>query len=321
VPATATDAWITTLHHLHLDGAPVPSRRGANVELLAYQTGMTQPLSRIASHPLKPLNVTTAVARFVWMIAGSDRLQDISFYEPRAARYSDDGLSVPGSSYGHRLLGSGGRTDQVTAAIRRLQLNPTTHRAAAGVWLADDAERISADIPCAFGLFFHIRSNELVATCSMRANNAFRLLPINLFEFSMLAEIVAVEVGAPLGTFVQWAASMHLFDTDRTLAKTLLAAHVATSVSMPPMPVDAFAQARRMAQWESSIRHCGTADTVLSTRSSARDDIHHYWASLLDVLVVHALRKKGYIEEAEEVGASVPSYLQVEAARGEHNVS
>ena len=50
-------------------------------ELLAFQFALTNARERIVWNAKSPLNVVAAVARFVWMMAGSDRLADIAFYE------------------------------------------------------------------------------------------------------------------------------------------------------------------------------------------------------------------------------------------------
>jgi hypothetical protein len=36
-----------------------------------------------------------AVGRFVWTMAGSDRLADVEYYDANARRFSDDGVTVP----------------------------------------------------------------------------------------------------------------------------------------------------------------------------------------------------------------------------------
>jgi hypothetical protein len=79
---------------------------------------------RVVAHPARPLNIVVAVARFVWMRAGSDRLADISFYEPKVRDYTDDGVSVPGSDYAARLRASPHGLDQVSGAIGRLKPDP-----------------------------------------------------------------------------------------------------------------------------------------------------------------------------------------------------
>src|SRR4051812_18136911 len=99
--STAQGAWIATLTDLAALSEEVgadPSR-----ELLGYDITVENARARVINHPARPLPIVSAVARFVWMMAGNQRLADIEFYEPQVKRYSDDGLVVPGSDYGARL--------------------------------------------------------------------------------------------------------------------------------------------------------------------------------------------------------------------------
>ena len=138
-------------------------------EILNFTCVLTQPRSRLPHNPARKLNLPAAIARFVWMMAGSDRLADIAFYEPKVSFFSDDGIAVPGSSYGQRILRSRPGLNQLESAIARLKQDPSSRRAAISIYHPEDAVRESRDIPCAFGLFFHVREGVLIATTLMRS--------------------------------------------------------------------------------------------------------------------------------------------------------
>jgi thymidylate synthase len=74
-----------------------------------------------------------AVARFVWMVSGDDRLADIRFYEEAVTYFSDNQISVPGSNYGTRLFQPRPGLNQIEGVIARLKEDPETRRAAAVV--------------------------------------------------------------------------------------------------------------------------------------------------------------------------------------------
>jgi len=310
LPESIDDALYSTLSDIIRMGERVESRDSSTREIIAYQTGMSQPRARIVGHPMRGLNVTTAVARFVWMMAGNDRLEDIAFYEPRVRRFSDDGLSVPGSNYGNRILRGRPGLDQVKGVVNRLKGDSDSRRAAVVIWTAEDAVRDSSDIPCAFGLFFHIRSGGLVATCIMRSNNALRLLPFNAFEFSLLSEIVAAEVKVPLTAYIHWAASMHVYEADRGLAERVVAAGPGTAMVMPPVPVTApLGQVAELAKAEARMRYAGRPAELAAIRDSAAQTLDSYWLAFLDVLLVHRLKSLGYAAEADAHASDVPAYF------------
>ncbi|WP_309387048.1 thymidylate synthase [Cerasicoccus frondis] len=188
-------------------------------EIIGYKLTITNPLARLTTNPHLKFRLPLAVARFTWLISGNDRLQDIAFYTKAVGKFSDDGLIVPGSSYGKRMRNARPGLDQLVSCIEELRRNPASRRAAVSIYYPEDSARNSRDIPCAFGIFFHIREEQLITSIIMRSNNAFMLMPYNIFEFSMLAEIVANNVGVKCGKLVYFAGSMHLYERDFKNAK------------------------------------------------------------------------------------------------------
>lgn len=319
LPDNAAVAHVVTVRDLRKHGqrlAEGDDQRGASSELLAYTTGMANPLARISISEGWPLNTLGAVARFVWLLAGSDRLEDIAYYEPRVRSYTDDGLTVPGSSYGKRLFNSAPGTDQIAGVVKELKNNPASRRAAAVVWLPEDAVRKSNDIPCTFGLFFHVREGGLVMTTVMRSNNAVTLLPYNFFEFSMLGEIVAAELDVPFVRYVHWAASMHIFDQMSAAGDKLSDIKTPEALEMPTMPRgDALRQGFLLAEFEAKLRHAGSIDEAQELAVSARAKLGPYWSALFDVLLSYGLAKRGDRTGALTVVESLPSYFRAGASK------
>src|SRR6185312_3345293 len=243
-----------------------------------------------------------AVARFVWMMAASDRLADIAFYEEKVKYFSDNGIAVPGSNYGQRMLSPRPGLNQLESVIRRLRGDPSSRRAAISIFQAEDAVRESKDIPCTFGLFFHIRGGVLRATTLMRSNNAFVLLPYNLFEFSLLAEIVAAELGVPLGPLTHQAVSMHIYASDYNNAQEVAEAWDATKQSttpkIPEMPnrPGPLGQVTELVILEAHLRHGSAGVNARNIeewieRGAAK--LHPYWAQLYYLLLLHVAQKNG----------------------------
>lgn len=309
----------TALYHTIVDvlgGQRVSTPKDTSFELLNYTTGMSNPRGRIITHPERPLNVVSALARFTWLFGGNNRLEDIAFYEPKVRAYSDNGLTVPGSSYGHRLFDSRPGLNQIAGVIARLRTNPLSRQAASVVWLPEDAVRESVDIPCTFGMFFHVREDaddlrRLTMTTVMRSNNAFRIMPYNLFEFSMLQEIVAASLNLPLGDYMHWAASMHVYVNDQEMPHTEQIARVGPSVSiiMPPMTGDnAFNQAAQLARYEAQLRHTYTHTQFDEVVSKANSYLDWYWYGLFSVLALWNTAKRGW--NITHIVQEVPDYLK-----------
>jgi thymidylate synthase len=259
-------------------------RRGFREELNAVIT-LSSPRERI----VETLQIYPAVARVIWMMAANNRLADIAFHVPQVSSFTDDQLTVPGSSYGMRLRQPQPGLDQLQGAIGRLKAEADGRRAAVTIFQPLDAVRESADIPCAFGMFFHNRRDRLESTVIMRSNNAFTLLPFNLFEFSFLAEVMAVEAGLDLGPMTYFAGSMHLFEDDAVRTETLLSTPPLRPPSMKPMPRDKrpLEALNRLARFEVDLRHASEALTVSYVRDlfgAASADLGPYWSQFAAIL-------------------------------------
>jgi hypothetical protein len=298
--AGANDAFhgtlqaLQTAQHLSGDGPEAAKLRRGSRELLNYNFVLREPRQRIA----QGLRIYPGVARFVWMMSANNRLADIAFHEPKVSDFTDDGLTVPGSSYGMRLRQPLPGIDQIQGAIERLRSEADSRRAAVTIFQPVDALRHSNDIPCAFGMFFHNRGGQLHTTVLMRSNNAFRLLPFNMFEFSLLAEVVAVEAGLAFGPVTYFAGSMHLYDADFDQASAFLEGAAIDQPAMEAMPRDAspLSELTRLGRFEADLRHGSgslNARTVESWVERATKELTPYWAQLGLILVAGLAAKAG----------------------------
>jgi hypothetical protein len=201
--------------------------------------------------------------------------------------------------------------NQLTGVVARLREDPHSRRAATVIWSPEDAVRQSNDIPCAFGTFYHICRESLVATTIMRSNNAFLLLSFNIFEFSLLAEMIASELGVPFCTYLHWSASMHVLNCESDKARALVYSGPSTSREMPVMPseVSPLAQARLLAMHETQLRQPFGRDEVLGVRDSAAVNLHPYWLAFFDVLAVYRLKSCGADIDAIDLCSELPGYF------------
>ena len=281
---TANEAFYAVVQDLFdaplIKGSGPKPLQDSMKEHLNFQFSWMSPVDRLTDK----LTLDVAVARFVWMMAANNRLADIAFYEPRVSAFTDDELTVPGSDYGMRLRQPQPGVDQVKETIKSLKKNPNTRRAAMSIYQPiDTTRRKSNDVSCAFGLLFHNRSDRLHTTVLMRSNNALTLLPFNLFEFSMLAEVMAVETGLELGEITYFAGSMHLYERDIDRAKETLNSKLFTPQAMPEMPRDEspLDQLKKLGKLDADLRH---ASATIDHRSieewidTIKEKVTPYWA-------------------------------------------
>lgn len=316
----AEGAYATTLDDVLVQGEKMVGGKSHSVgserpyrEVLNYSVRVRNPIERLIYNPVHRLNLPLAIARFVWLMAGSDRLQDIAFYEDRVRYFSDDGITVPGSSFGQRILRSRPGLNQLACVIDLLRKDSSTRRAAISIYQPEDSGRDSRDIPCAFGLFYHVRRGQLEATTVMRSNNAFALLPYNMFEFSILAELIARETEFPLGGMTHSAVSMHVYDSDYETAQAVCNAYragiPAARNPVPKMPDSAspLEQVRELVILEALLRHgCAgiNANNIARWISDGRDKLVEYWRQFYYILLWHVVNRRqnpGCLTTVEDV--------------------
>jgi thymidylate synthase len=289
--------------------------QGDTSELLGYSFRLQNARDRIVAAPSNTLDLKVAVARFVWMISGNDRLADIAFYEPKVAAFTDDGITVPGSSYGSRMRHAFPGVDQLKGVIQRLKDEPHTRRATISVYQPTDATRESKDIPCTFGLMFHARDGRLHTTTIMRSNNAWGLLPFNLFEFSLLGEVVAAEAGLEVGGFYHFAGSMHIYGRDREKAQRCVEEAEGRSAIMQPMPIEPkpLLEIEKLVRFEASLRHGSTGvrgDTVAEWIDNVRAELHPYWQQLAFILIAAVADRNADRAAIDKVAAVINPELR-----------
>ncbi|GEM_PF-2569715 len=254
---------------------------------------LSEPRNRIFKSALEIFNPGHAVARFLYLLSGSDLLEPIEFYAKSVRSFSDDGKTIPGSSYGARIFSTSLEKNQFEIAAQTIMNRQDTKRALITIYNADDLGRSqhSKDIPCAANIVFMPRNNVLHMTVSMRANDAIKLLPYNIFEFSLLQECMAVRTGMDLGTYWHTAVSMHIRGEHITLAPKLIQE---TTTSCGMQKIKEFSETTRLQilQEELYIKNMYPYSThnTFTYIYSLWEKYPAVWADILSTLVCEAFR-------------------------------
>jgi hypothetical protein len=132
----------------------------------------------------------------------------------------------------------------------------------------------------------------------MRSNNAFILLPYNIFEFSMLSEAVAAEVGLELGAMSYYAMSMHVYANDYSVAQKVIDADFPSpNKPIPVMPHDPspLRQIQELVKLEVDARHAaaGFSGTNFEAKwlHCADEKLHPYWRQFYYLLLLAMCKK------------------------------
>lgn len=243
--------------------------------------------------------IPLAVSRFIWMMGANNRIKDIEFYWGKGVgRFSDDEIVMPGSNYGARMITPRPGMNQIEGIIERLKKNPFTRRAAISIYHPEDAVRESTDIPCAFGIFYSIREDRLNTTVLMRSNNAKFLFPYNIFEFSLLSEVIAREVGVELGSLHFQSVSMHLYENDFEAARQIVEeTKYKNSTYNNPIPEksECLSQIKKLIKLEADLRHASmgiSEDNIDNWIEQGKSELDTYWVQFYNIILLFIANKK-----------------------------
>lgn len=276
-------AILELLRFIDEEGDETAPRGMRTKELLNVCFKLTNPRARLVFNEERRWSFPLAVGEFLWHFAGRNDSSSISHYAPRWADFSHDGV-IPSSCYGFKIFRSeGGRPSQWSQVSELLRWDPSTRRAVVNLYDAnEDLQLHAADVACANTLQFFVRGGKLHLTTYMRSNDAIWGLPYDCFIMTMLQESLARQLGYPLGEYVHFAASMHVYERHFPLVDSILAVgEDSESPSMPPMP--SAIPTEPLFSYEKLIRE---KEPVLDFA-----DLPIYWRDLLLVLSFHKARQ------------------------------
>ena len=104
------------------------------------------------------------------------------------------------------------RNHQLDAVIDILKENPNTRQAAISIYDAKEIMHYYHDTPCTYAVQFTVLNNELNMSVVMRSNDLWYGFCNDQYCFSKLQELVATEVGLPIGTYYHFAHNLHLYN-------------------------------------------------------------------------------------------------------------
>lgn len=159
----------------------------------------------------------------LWILAGSNKVEDIVPFNKRWADFSDDSITLYGA-YGYRLK------DQLLPLIQKLKNDIYTRQAVVTIYNQNDISAITKDVPCNDLLQFKIRkdsSNELrlntISYC--RSNDIILGFPYDVFHWQTIQKLLVNSLkdtypGLKVGSHTHVVGSLHLYerDLDKALA-------------------------------------------------------------------------------------------------------
>ena len=200
-----------------LNGKGIESRprEKKTLELLNVNLVLTNPRSRLFLSPHRILNPFELVGRLIWELSGDDNLDSIQYYSRGASNFATDGKI--NTAYGKRIFGEMGIFGKrfidspYTRLLDILLKDSFSRRKIKLILHPEDCYDTTYEYPCIVGLHFFIRDGKLDLVVYARSESAFRILPMDIFMFTMIQELTAVKLGLILGTYYHHIGSFHYY--------------------------------------------------------------------------------------------------------------
>lgn len=187
-------------------GEEVSPRGLKTKELLSFTLELRNPKRALVRGVDRKIAVPVAAAEALQLVGGFSDPTAMLQVSPHFEVFQDGGVFH--APYGPRLA------PQLPQAIHRLRKDPSTRQAHLNVWdpVQDLWTDRTRDYPCTTSVQFMVRGECVDMHVNMRANDAWRGFPYDVFQFTQLQQAVANTLDRAVGTYYHHATSFHLYE-------------------------------------------------------------------------------------------------------------
>lgn len=204
---------------------------------------------------LRGNNPIATMAEVLWVLAGRNDMEYLTYYLPRAIEFSDDEETWRGA-YGPRLRNWNG-IDQLREVVKILEKDRDSRRAVMMIYDPDRDFVNSKDIPCNNQLAITIRDNKLNMKVCSRSMDIIWGSTVDTITWSVLQEILAGIMKAEMGTLAYFVSSFHLYTAFAEKTRSLLPSEGASTPysnkHIPILTFDVFTNVDELDAWLNKI--------------------------------------------------------------------
>lgn len=215
VGETITELYVNILKSLKSHGSVRDSRAGKTLELIDVTAVLKNPRTRYITEPIRKHSLSYITKEIDWYLSGDYKAEPIA----RAAKFwktvQDENGKV-NSNYGaklfHEKIYGECQFDRVVSHLKKF---PNSRRAIFFFnlypmdWMQMD---ITKDYVCTIYGHAIINDGKLDLLIYMRSNDVIWGWSNDVPFFTLLQEMLAVELGVPIGTYYHHAGSMHIYE-------------------------------------------------------------------------------------------------------------
>lgn len=271
------------LFRLLLESNNRVSPRGMDtIEISPVLIELSNPRNRITSLKSREWKLPLALGELCWNLSSSVNVDFLSYYTKNWELFATDSI-IRESCYGNKIFEEGKENScwNKTKYILKEDLNSRRAIISLGT---NDVPPDSKDVSCISSIQFMIRNGKLNMHVYMRSNDVYWGLPYDVFLFTFLQELMAIELKVPLGSYYHYTASMHVYDRHLNKVEQILNTSKYVPSEMPHLTSKS--KLSDFLQKEEQLR---LSNNWLEVEEiSVPDD---YWNDLLKVLRFYKAKK------------------------------
>ncbi len=318
---SADEAWRKLFSRFGSQARVQDGRDQPTKELLHVTIAIQDPRQRIVF--ARPMNPAFAIAETIWVLAGSDDLSFVRFWNPRMNNFSDDGITLCGA-YGYRLGSQPALAekqerelrhwhanqkplDQLKMAYDALKHDPESRQVVLQIWdknsdMPNPSAR-SKDVPCNLASHLLIRAGRLEWLQVMRSNDFYWGFPYNVIEFTTIQEIVSGWLGVDVGEYVHVSDSLHVYKRhwdDLNRERRADSDIPRNKSDLRVKSYDEWTQIiKRVVKHAQDLTEYRSTEDVVSVIRESKDlpSAYHEWIVLLGA---ESMRRRNHLDEANK---------------------
>ena len=226
------EAYRKSLMYIIDEGKNVSPRGFNTLELSPFILQLHNPRTRLIQNSARKINLGLNLIEYLVIIGADDNVDPFLNLAPNMIRFSDDGRIFRGA-YGPRLRKYKG--DQFKYVIENLKSDYNSRQAVMTIFDPGLDFIKTKDVPCTINFHFLLRDNKLKMNVYMRSNDAMLGHAIDVFNFTMIQETIATELGVDVGEYNHFVGSFHLYESDLEKAEKIISEQNIISYEMNKM--------------------------------------------------------------------------------------
>jgi thymidylate synthase len=295
-----TECYEDLIHEVMLRPDYECSPRGLAIkEKIGVSFCIDDPRNRLLYIPERNFSLSYTIAEATWYFAGRNDIEWIATYSPFWLDVADDGKTA-NSSYGSRIFRKHDKIDngshiQYDRVLEELKTDPDSRRAVMYLTQPSDHYTAKKDIGCATNLQFFIRDGYLHQIANMRSSDLILGIPYDVTAFTLIQEMLALDLGVKLGTYMHNSSSLHIYDRNFEVAQAVIDSNPSCKRRLydVPMPVmSTRPNADMLIEFEGKCRTASSAEDMTKLYETVESTVSdEYWRDWLRIFVMHKSKK------------------------------